>query len=61
MFEMEKRLTYLEKYVDELNEVIIEQGTMIKKLQTELRIMRDKSENSPVDPGRPVDEKPPHY
>lgn len=61
LLELEKRITYLEKYVDELNEVVIEQGRIITKLRAELITMRDKSENSPVDPARAGNEKPPHY
>jgi uncharacterized coiled-coil protein SlyX len=61
LFELEKRITYLEKYIDELNDVVIEQGRALSKLSLELQTLRDKSENSPVDPGRAANEKPPHY
>ena len=61
LLELEKRITYLEKYVDELNEVVIEQGRLLARLRNELQTMRDKSENSPVDPSRSASEKPPHY
>lgn len=61
LFELERRITYLEKYIDELNDVVIEQGRALSKLSLELQTMRDKSENSPVDPARAGNEKPPHY
>jgi uncharacterized coiled-coil protein SlyX len=41
--------------------VVIEQGRALSKLSLELQTLRDKSENSPVDPGRAANEKPPHY
>ncbi|MEW6709218.1 MAG: SlyX family protein [Candidatus Riflebacteria bacterium] len=61
LLELEKRVTYLEKYVDELNEVVIEQSRMLARLKNEFQIIRDKQVNSPVDPSRPANEKPPHY
>ncbi|MGM0601673.1 MAG: SlyX family protein [Candidatus Rifleibacteriota bacterium] len=59
--ELEKRLTYLEKYVDELNEVVISQGKIIDRLKAEVKVLRDKDGESEVDASRPADEKPPHY
>lgn len=61
LLELEKRLTYLERYLDEVNEVVVEQGRIIDKLRHELKTLRDKSEKSPVDPSRAANEKPPHY
>jgi SlyX protein len=61
LVELENRISYLERYIDELNEVVIEQGKTIDRIKWELKTMRDKSESSPVDPSRPADEKPPHY
>ncbi|GAB4278493.1 MAG: hypothetical protein Kow0029_21800 [Candidatus Rifleibacteriota bacterium] len=61
VFELEKRITYLERYVDDLNEVVIEQGKAIKRLIAELNGLKEKSQMSPVDPVRPAYEKPPHY
>ncbi len=61
LLELEKRVTYLEKYVDELNEVVIEQSRMLARLKNEFKIIRDKQVISPADPSRPANEKPPHY
>lgn len=59
--ELEKRITHLEKFIDELNEVAIDQGKMIDRLKRELDDLKEKSQSSPVDPSHPADERPPHY
>ena len=59
--ELEKRMTYLEKYVEELNEVIVDQQRQLNSCQKELSRLRPKGEPSPIGEDRPHDEKPPHY
>jgi SlyX protein len=61
MLELEKRITYLEKYVDELNDVVISQGKIIDRLTAEVKAIRNKGNESELDASRPADEKPPHY
>lgn len=62
LVELEKRITYLERFVEDLNDVIIEQGKLMDRLKRELVSLKEKSQSaSPVDPSRPADEKPPHY
>jgi uncharacterized coiled-coil protein SlyX len=61
IFELEKRMTYLEKYVDELNSVVIEQQTQLDRFYKNLTQLRSKDQDSPVDPSGNHDEKPPHY
>ncbi|MBU1105834.1 MAG: SlyX family protein [Candidatus Riflebacteria bacterium] len=61
IIELEKRMTYLEKYVEELNEVIVDQQRQLDRCQKELSRLRPKSEPSPIGEDRGHDEKPPHY
>ncbi len=58
--EIEKRLLYLERFVDELNEVIVEQQKQLERCYKELARLQPKI-SSPVDETATHDEKPPHY
>ncbi len=63
LYEIEKRLAYLEKYVDELNSVVIEQNKELEHLRRYTKMLEDKlvSSASPLLEDRPHLEKPPHY
>lgn len=61
LYEIEKRLTYLEKYVDDLNDVIIQQEKLIEALKSEVIELKEKDAESPLLENRPHLEKPPHY
>lgn len=61
IIEIEKRLVYLEKFVEELNEVIIEQQRQLDRCHKELARLQPKNAPSPIDENSPHDEKPPHY
>lgn len=61
LFEIEKRLAYLEKFVDDLNEVVINQDKIIEALKAEVIELKNKDEQSPLLENRPHNEKPPHY
>ncbi len=61
LYEIEKRLSYLEKYVDDLNEVIIKQDKIIEALKAEVIELKEKDAQSPLLENRPHLEKPPHY
>jgi len=61
ILELEKRLAYLEKFVEELNEVIVDQQKQLDRCNKELARMQVKTTPSPLDADRPHDEKPPHY
>lgn len=60
-FEIEKRLAYLERFIEELNEVVINQDRIIEALKAEIIELKNKDEQSPLLENRPHNEKPPHY
>ena len=60
-YEVEKRIAYLEKFVEELNEVIINHEKTIEVLKAEVIELKNKEEQSPLLENRPHNEKPPHY
>lgn len=57
--ELESKIAYLENYVSELNQVVIDQEKMIKRIIAETEMIKkqinEKKENLPEG------EKPPHY
>ncbi|MBQ2593769.1 MAG: SlyX family protein [Candidatus Riflebacteria bacterium] len=61
MYEVEKRIAYLEKFIEELNEVIINHERIIEALKAEIIELKNKDEQSPLLENRPHNEKPPHY
>ena len=61
IYEVEKRMAYLEKFVEELNEVIINHERTIEALKAEVIELKNKEEQSPLLENRPHNEKPPHY
>ena len=61
IYEIEKRITYLERFVEELNEVIINHERTIEALKAEIIELKNKDSQSPLLENRPHDEKPPHY
>ncbi len=61
LLELEKRISYLEKYMDELNSVIIEQQSQLDRCRKALLHLQPNDQESPIDPSSSHDEKPPHY
>lgn len=58
LVELEIRYAHLERLVDDLSQVVFEQGKTIDALRAELLRFRQRLDE-PSDPIR--DEKPPHY
>lgn len=58
LVDIEIRMTYLEKYVSDLNKVIIEQNQKIETLQSDLKKIKDEIIQ---DNFIREQEKPPHY
>lgn len=56
---LETKIAYLENYVDELNQVILGQDRVIKKLLLETAAIKKQLEEKKE--GLPENEKPPHY
>ena len=58
---IESHLTHVERLHDELNEVVIEQGKLLKQLQTQVRRLSDSVETAELDRIKSTNPKPPHY
>lgn len=57
--DLEIKVSYLEKLIAELDEVVQEQATVITRLSAELD--RQRQQFSMDTSGAPADDKPPHY
>jgi len=58
---LESHLAHVEKQVEELNDVIIDQARTIKRLQTITGRLRDSVETTEIDRIKSTNPKPPHY
>ncbi len=58
---LETHLSHIEKQVEELNGVIIDQARDIKRLQTITQRLRDSVETTEVERMKSTNPKPPHY
>jgi uncharacterized coiled-coil protein SlyX len=58
---IEAHLAHVERQHDQLNEVVIEQGKLLKKLQTQVRRIADSMETEELDRIKSTNPKPPHY
>ncbi|HNX23775.1 MAG TPA: SlyX family protein [Spirochaetota bacterium] len=56
---LESKIAYLENYINELNEVVIEQEKSIKKIALEADEIRKQIASGKE--ALPENEKPPHY
>ncbi len=59
LIELETKIAYLENYINELNEVVIEQDKSIKKISSEYDEL--KKQIAEGKEALPEGEKPPHY
>jgi uncharacterized coiled-coil protein SlyX len=58
---IEASLAHVERLHDELNEVVIAQGKLLKKLQTQVGRISDSVETAELDRIKSTNPKPPHY
>lgn len=58
---IESNLAHLERQVEELNQIIIEQGRTIRRLTTQQQRLSESVENAELDRIRATNPKPPHY
>ena len=58
---LESHLAHVEKQVEELNDVIIDQARTIKRLQTITERLRDSVETTEIERIKSTNPKPPHY
>ena len=61
MEKLETQVAFMERTVDELNSVLVEQSKQITKLQTQLRKLSDSVESQEMERIRSTNSKPPHY
>ena len=58
---IESHLAHIEKQVEDLNQVIINQARDLKRLQTITQRLRDSVETTEVERMKSTNPKPPHY
>lgn len=58
---LEAHLSHVERQNDALNEVVIEQGKLLKKLQTQVGRLSDSVVTTEIDRIKSTNPKPPHY
>lgn len=58
---LEAHLAHLERQIDQLNEVIIQQSQGLDRLKKQVGRVSQTLENSEVERIKSVDTKPPHY
>ena len=58
---IEAHLAHIERLHDELNEVVVEQARMLKKLQTHLQRVSNTVESAEMERIRATNPRPPHY
>jgi uncharacterized coiled-coil protein SlyX len=58
---IESHVAHLERQYEELNGVVIEQGAVIKKLQSNQQRLAETVETAELDRIKTTNAKPPHY
>ncbi|MGL4981937.1 MAG: SlyX family protein [Treponemataceae bacterium] len=58
--QLETKLSYLEDFVSNLESVVLEQSSLIKKLQSENTLIRSKIDEL-LSYEEPLNKPPPHY
>jgi uncharacterized coiled-coil protein SlyX len=58
---LESHVAHLERQYEELNGVVIEQGALIKKLQSVQQRVAETIENAELDRIKSTNARPPHY
>jgi uncharacterized coiled-coil protein SlyX len=58
---LETHVAHLERQYEELNGVVIEQGALIKKLQSNQQRIAETIETAELDRIKSTNAKPPHY
>ena len=61
IIEIEKKLAFQEDAIEQLNQVIVDQESRIKKLERELVIMRNLMSDEEFVKPQEEEEPPPHY
>jgi len=65
IIELETKFAFLEETVDQLNEVILDQGREIERLKSQLKELESrvatKHDGGPEESHDALEERPPHY
>lgn len=62
--ELQVKIAFLERTLEELNEVVLEQTRSIETLQGKVALLESRASaaaDSPGDESDPLEERPPHY
>jgi uncharacterized coiled-coil protein SlyX len=58
---MEEQITHLDRLVEQLNQIVIEQGRALHRLQQQQQAISQTVENIELDRIKGAPTKPPHY
>jgi uncharacterized coiled-coil protein SlyX len=58
---LESHLAHLERQIDQLNEVVVQQAQELERVKKQLGRVSQTLENAELDRIKSVDAKPPHY
>lgn len=58
---LEANVAHLERQLDELNSVVVDQGKLITRLQKRLELLGDTVESQELDRVRNSQQRPPHW
>ena len=65
LVDLEIKIGFVERTVEELSGVVIEQGNTIERLERRIQVLDErlssKQDGGPQDTPDPLDERPPHY
>ncbi|MDA3938499.1 MAG: SlyX family protein [Spirochaetia bacterium] len=58
---IEIRMTHLENYLNQLNEIVLENGRLMEAMKKDQTLLRQQLSELPDQMSGPQDAKPPHY
>jgi len=59
--DLEIRMTHLENYLNQLNEIVLENGNILKSIKREQGILKEQMNDVSSQLPGPEAKKPPHY
>ena len=58
---LEAHLAHIERQNDAINEIVVEQGKLLQKLQAHVRRLSESAEATELDRIKSTNPRPPHY